>query len=93
MIKNGKIQNVVPTTRKQNLAAAKACDDHYTACSLFRALQYANDMGTGEDDFDELAEYFINKQGLTDYLENGMTVGQASNKADFEADPYYMGGE
>ena len=71
MIKNGKVQNVVPTTRKQNLAAAKACDDHYEACSLFRALQYANDMGTGEDDFDELAEHFINKQGLTDYCENG----------------------
>ncbi len=70
MIKNG-IYNVVPTTRKQNLAAAKACDDHYTACSLFRALQYANDMGTGEDDFDELAEHFINKQGIADYLENG----------------------
>ena len=71
MIKNGKLQNVVPTTRKQNLAAAKACDDHYAACSLFRALQYANNMGTGEDDFDELAEHFINKQGLTDYCENG----------------------
>ena len=63
--------NVIPTTRKQNLAAAKACDDHYTACGLFRALQHANDMGTGEDDFDELAEHFINKQGLTDYCENG----------------------
>ena len=71
MIKNGKKQNVVPTTRKQNLAAAKACDDHYTACGLFRALQHANDMGTGEDDFDELAEHFINKQGLTDYCRNG----------------------
>ena len=71
MIKNGKVQNVVPTTRKQNLAAAKACDAHYTACGLFRALQYANDMGTGEDDFDELAEHFINTQGIADYLENG----------------------
>ena len=71
MVKNGKLQNVVPTTRKQNLAAAKACDDHYTACGLFRALQYANDMGTGEDDFDELAEHFINRQGVTDYAENG----------------------
>ena len=60
-MKNGKIQNVVPTTRKQNLAAAKACDDHYTACSLFRALQYANDMGTTEVDFNELAEHFIQK--------------------------------
>ena len=93
MIKNGKQQNVVPTTRKQNMGAAKACDTYNEAVSLFRRMQHANDMGTGEDDFDELAEYFINKQGLTDYIENGMTVGQASNKADFEADPYYMGGE
>lgn len=46
------------TTRKQNLAAAKACDDHYTACQLFRALQYANDMGTTEADFEELANHF-----------------------------------
>ena len=71
MVKNGKLQNVVPTTRKQTLAAAKACDDHYTACSLFRALQYANDMGTGEHDFDEFAEHFIHSQGVTDYAENG----------------------
>ena len=71
MIKNGKEQNVVPTTRKQNLGAAKACDDHYEACSLFRALQWANGMGTHGEDFDELAEHFINKQGMADYLENG----------------------
>jgi len=71
MIKNGKLQNVVPTTRKQNLAAAKACETHQGACFLFRQLQHANDMGTGEDDFDELAEHFINKQGLTDYCKNG----------------------
>ena len=80
MIKNGKLQNVVPTTRKQNLAAAKACDDHYTACSLFRALQYANNMGTGEDHFDELEEHFIAKQGLGNYIRNGLTVAQASDK-------------
>ena len=46
------------TTRKQNLAAAKVCDNHYNACQLFRALQHANDMGTTEADFDELAEHF-----------------------------------
>ena len=62
---------LVGYAKVSNLAAAKACDDHYTACGLFRALQYANDMGTGEDDFDELAEHFINKQGIADYLENG----------------------
>jgi len=71
MIKNGKKQNVVPTNRKQNMAAAKVCETHNEAIGLFRALQHANDMGTGEDDFDELAEHFINKQGLTDYCKNG----------------------
>ena len=79
MIKNGKEQNVVPTTRKQTMGAAKACDTYNEAVTLFRRMQHANNMGTGEDDFDELEEYFINKQGLTDYLENGLTVGQASN--------------
>ncbi len=71
MIRNGKEQNVIPTTRKQNLGAAKACETHWEALSLFRSLQYANNMGTGEDDFQELSEHFINKQGLTDYCENG----------------------
>jgi hypothetical protein len=70
--KNGKWQNAVPTTRKQNLGAAKACDTYNEAVSLFRALQYANNMGTGEDDFDELEQHFINKQGLTDYCRNGL---------------------
>tara|TARA_B100000959_G_scaffold262775_1_gene301530 strand:+ start:1154 stop:1438 length:285 start_codon:yes stop_codon:yes gene_type:complete len=82
--KSGKWQNIVPTTRKQNLAAAKACDNHYAACSLFRALQYANDMGTHAGDFDELAEHFINKQGLTDYCENGFSddkIGKLENMA------------
>ena len=63
--------NVVPTTRKQNLAAAKCCETYNKSVMLFRRLQYANNMGTGEDDFEELAEHFINKQGLTDYCENG----------------------
>ena len=64
-------RNFVPTTREMNLAAAKCCETHNDAVLKFRALQYANDMGTGEPDFDELAEHFINKQGLTDYCENG----------------------
>ena len=50
------------TTRKQNLAAAKASDNHYNACQLFRALQYANDMGTTEADFKELAEHFTKEE-------------------------------
>jgi hypothetical protein len=72
MIKNGKKQNVVSTTRKQNLAAAKACDTYNEAVSLFRALQHANDMGTHGGDFDEFEEHFINKQGLSDYVYNGL---------------------
>tara|TARA_B100000131_G_scaffold139587_1_gene135844 strand:+ start:1240 stop:1482 length:243 start_codon:yes stop_codon:yes gene_type:complete len=50
------------TTRKQNLAAAKASDNLYNACQLFRALQYANDMGTTEADFKELAEHFTKEE-------------------------------
>ena len=80
MTKNGKKQNVVPTTREMNLAAAKCCETFNEAVGKFRALQYANNMGTGEPDFDALAEHFINKQGLMHYLENGLTVAQASDK-------------
>ena len=58
-LKNG----IFPTTtRKQNLAAAKASDNLYNACQLFRALQYANDMGTTEADFKELAEHFTKEE-------------------------------
>ena len=74
MIKNGKVQNFIPTTRKQNLGAAKACETHNAAMTLFRRLQHANDMGTTGVDFDELAEHFIDKQGLTDYCKNGFNV-------------------
>ena len=79
-MKNGKRQNVVATTWEQNMGAAKTCKTFNQAVSLFRALQYANDMGTGEDHFDELEEYYIEKQGLMSYLENGLTVAQASDK-------------
>ena len=72
MIKNGKKQNVVPTTRKQNLAAAKECDTHNEAISLFRALEHANDRGTTEWTFDHIEEHFINKVGLTSYLKHGL---------------------
>ena len=71
MIKNGRKQNVVPTTRKQNMAAAKTCKTYNKAVGLFRALQWANNMGTGEDDYNELEQHFINKQGLTDYVHHG----------------------
>ena len=71
IFKSGKPQNVVQTTRKQNLAAAKSCETYNEAVSLFRALQHANNMGTGESDFDELETHFINKVGLTNYVQNG----------------------
>ena len=80
MIKNGKKQNVVSTTWEQNMAAAKCCETYNEAVSLFRALQYANNMGTHGDQFDQLGEHFINKQGLTDYCKNGFTVAQASDE-------------
>ena len=81
MIKNGKKQNVVATTWQQNMGAAKTCETYNEAVSLFRALQYANNMGTHGDQFDQLEEHFIAKQGLTDYIKNGLTVAQASDKA------------
>jgi hypothetical protein len=74
-------QNAVATTWEQNMGAAKTCETFNEAVSLFRALQYANDMGTHGGHFDELEEHFIDKQGLMNYLENGFTVAQASDKA------------
>ena len=71
MIKNGKEQNVIPTSREQNLACAKLEISYPMACLLFKRLQWANNMGTGEDDYDALEEHFINKQGLTDYVHHG----------------------
>ena len=62
MMKNGKQQNVVPTSREQNLACAKLELSYPMACLLFKRLQWANNMGTGEDDYDELAEHFDRKE-------------------------------
>ena len=72
IFKSGKPQNVVPTTRKQNFAAAKSCETYNEAVSLFRALQHANNMGTGEHDFDILETHFINKKGLVNYIREGL---------------------
>ena len=72
MIKNGKKQNVVPTSREQNLACAKLESGYHMACLLFKRLQWANNMGTGEDDYNELEQHFINKKGLTDYIREGL---------------------
>jgi len=54
LYKGGKPQNVVTTTKAQNMAAAVLCDTLRDAEVLFRALQHANDMGTGESDYAEL---------------------------------------
>jgi hypothetical protein len=72
MRKNGKEQNVVPTSREQNLACAKLEISYPMACLLFKRLQWANNMGTGEDDYDALHEHFVNKRGLMDYCKNGL---------------------
>tara|TARA_Y100000310_G_scaffold286983_1_gene311585 strand:- start:181 stop:399 length:219 start_codon:yes stop_codon:yes gene_type:complete len=72
MIKNGKEQNVVPTTAEQNLAAAKCCETFQKACLLFRRLEHANNRGTGEHQFDILETHFINKKGLSRYVREGL---------------------
>jgi hypothetical protein len=54
------------------MAAAKVCETYNEAIGLFRALQYANDMGTHGGHFDELETHFINKKGLTDYIKEGL---------------------
>jgi hypothetical protein len=64
MIKNGRKQNVVPTSKEQNLACAKLEISFPMACLLFRRLQWANNMGTGEDDYDALGEHFNRKESL-----------------------------
>ena len=72
--------NVIGTTREMNLAAAQCCKTFNKAVMKFRALQYANNMGTSWPDFDVLEEYFIEKQGLMSYLKNGFTVACASDQ-------------
>jgi len=71
MIKNGKKQNVVPTSREQNLACAKLEISYPMACLLFKRLQWANNMGTGEDDYNVLEAHFIEKQGTHNYIKEG----------------------
>ena len=63
LVKAGVPQNVVPTSRKANIAAAVA--DSATlqdAEVLFRRLQHANNMGTTMADFDELERKFGENQ-------------------------------
>jgi hypothetical protein len=72
MIKNGKKQNVVPTSREQNLACAKLEISYPMACLLFKRLQWANNMGTGEKDYDILETHFMNEMGLSNYIRKGL---------------------
>ena len=57
-VKTGRKQNVIPTNREQNMAAAKVCDTLDEAVMLFKSLQWANNMGTTMPDFDELKAHF-----------------------------------
>ena len=72
MFKNGKRQNVVPTSREQNLACAKLEISYPMACLLFKRLQWANNMGTGEKDYDILETHFMNEMGLANYIKKGL---------------------
>jgi hypothetical protein len=72
MMKNGKQQNVVPTSREQNLACAKLEISYPMACLLFKRLQWANNMGTGEKDYDILETHFMNEKGLINYIKEGL---------------------
>ena len=72
MRKNGKEQNVVPTSREQNLACAKLESGYHMACLLFKRLQWANNMGTHMGDYDILETHFIEKQGTHNYIKEGL---------------------
>jgi len=72
MMKNGKKQNVVPTSREQNLACAKLELSYPMACLLFKRLQWANNMGTHAGDYDILETHFINEKGLSNYIKEGL---------------------
>ena len=56
--------NEVGTTTEMNLACAKLAGTFQMACWLFRQLEYANNRGTGESQFDELADHFNEKESL-----------------------------
>jgi hypothetical protein len=72
MTKNGKEQNVVPTSVHQNIAAAQVCETYQKACSLFRALEWANNRGTAMHQFDMLETHFIEKMGTHNYIKEGL---------------------
>jgi len=63
LVKAGKPQNVVYTDKTQNMAAAVESDSLRDAEGLFRALQHANNMGTGEADYAELERKYYERHG------------------------------
>ena len=63
LVKAGKPQNVVYTDKAQNMAAAVESDSLPNAEVLFRALQHANNMGTGDSDFAELERKYYERHG------------------------------
>ncbi len=56
--------NEVATTTEMNLECAKLAKTFQKACGLFRQLEYANNRGTGEHQFDLLEQHFNKKEGL-----------------------------
>ena len=64
LVKAGKAQNVVHTSRKMNMAAALAgAVSLRDAEQYFRRLQHANNMGTTEADYAELERKFYAEHG------------------------------
>ena len=57
-------KNEVPTTTQENLAVAKMQETFPKACMKFRQLEYANNRGTGEHQFDILEEHFNAKESI-----------------------------
>ena len=55
IMKAGYAQNVVPTSTTQNMVAAAQEKTLQQAQGKFRALEYANNRGTGGNQFDLLA--------------------------------------
>ena len=56
--------NEVPTTTQENLAVAKMQETLPKACMKLRMLEYANNRGTSEHQFDLLEEHFNAKESL-----------------------------
>ena len=56
--------NEVGTTPEMNLECAKLAGTFQMACWLFRQLEYANNRGTGEHQFDILEEHFNAKESI-----------------------------